>query len=1223
VMESINFFLTNASCVEYQDERLPLYEDEMNVSNTPPIEKKFFSSGRIYLTLFGKTDSHESVAIILNDFEFYFFAKIPSNTSTNAFVSNVRSFMPSGVRIEVVQRIPALGFCNGVQQSFVKFYMSSFSLGFIVRKLLLSKNFEICEADSFTSQHKTSFLVSQLFESISSPNLPASWFAWYKIDFKSNPTVVRGQRYTNCVRETIASCKHLQMLPDYDLFPRMNILSVDIECFSEVDHVFPTADTCPVNCIGVSLFVYDTANPQSSKITKRLAFSFLTNQDSPRVLKQLVGDEEFELHILPSEIEMFNAFRDFFFHCDVDIITGYNVWKFDFAYLFDRARVIDPTRKSRFYRLGKILHSWTGLGSPGSTTKSLSSSALGDNDFTMLNAPGITEVDVFAIVKNMKGFSSYKLKDVSKQILPNIDGKIDLPYAEINRLWRCFQQSGDVSLMSTIAGYCIRDADIPLLILDKIGFVSEQVAVSIATFTPITSLVSCGQTIKVRNMLFQQGHAMGFVFNQRNFSNDSDVFQGATVIKPIPGYYLEPVATLDFNSLYPSCIIMKNLCFSTLIVDDNYRTSGVPSRPTTVASLQDAVSDSVPEFSVTVDSVSGRTHRFAQHIPGIIPTMLSKLLEARSIVKRQISAAQRNNDGGCVEPWKMKQLNSRQLALKLCANSVFGFCNAKSNYRCLPVAESTTAIGRSAIDTAKRIAEAHPFNCKVVYGDTDSIMVKMPIDIGKPISLSGAIETARQIGVAVTSHFSGKMILEFENVKCPYLLTSKKKRYSGLVYTSHLSRPIVPDVKGFELVRKDSFPFCHKIQERLFSILMQPTLTDFESSEAENRIIKETRRQAAIEFITEMIQCLVRKTVKLDDLVTSKSLRREYKNIDSIIHAVVNKQIATVSPGREFSPGDRVPFLILTAKTVVVDPVFPSTVPTIDLRGHSSNLSERAVYVEFCKEFPLLNQNIDWQYYLGRIKPSLIQLMTIVSNSPKHVAQLNRLFDEATRSITRTTRTFSSQPHKDIGNYFNVKPTTHTPYALKSISILPPPPIRFLENNGPAIHQQQQIGIVENNGTAINQQAPVRFVENNRPAIHQQAPVRFVEPQLAQATVLVDNPQSALKQKRPRETDDCDNEGYPKRRFIEPASLLIPMTLTESDVNTEEIGMTRSPLFNTFSVLATGPGTIPSPSLIKPSIRQASGESIPAPLFKKQIPSTKRGKNPFSTTNDIRSFFKK
>jgi hypothetical protein len=33
-------------------------------------------SGRIYLTLFGKTDSHESVAIILNDFEFYIYSLV-------------------------------------------------------------------------------------------------------------------------------------------------------------------------------------------------------------------------------------------------------------------------------------------------------------------------------------------------------------------------------------------------------------------------------------------------------------------------------------------------------------------------------------------------------------------------------------------------------------------------------------------------------------------------------------------------------------------------------------------------------------------------------------------------------------------------------------------------------------------------------------------------------------------------------------------------------------------------------------------------------------------------------------------------------------------------------------------------------------------------------------------------------------------------------------------
>ncbi len=44
-----------------------------------------------------------------------------------------------------------------------------------------------------------------------------------------------------------------------------------------------------------------------------------------------------------------------------------------------------------------------------------------------------------------------------------------------------------------------------------------------------------------------------------------DKYEGAVVIEPTRGYYTEPVATLDFASLYPSIMMAHNLCYSTLV----------------------------------------------------------------------------------------------------------------------------------------------------------------------------------------------------------------------------------------------------------------------------------------------------------------------------------------------------------------------------------------------------------------------------------------------------------------------------------------------------------------------------------------------------------------------------------------------------------------------------------------------------------------------------------
>jgi DNA polymerase delta subunit 1 len=43
-------------------------------------------------------------------------------------------------------------------------------------------------------------------------------------------------------------------------------------------------------------------------------------------------------------------------------------------------------------------------------------------------------------------------------------------------------------------------------------------------------------------------------------------FEGATVIEPIRGYYSQPIATLDFSSLYPS-IMMAHSLFNTSLLN--------------------------------------------------------------------------------------------------------------------------------------------------------------------------------------------------------------------------------------------------------------------------------------------------------------------------------------------------------------------------------------------------------------------------------------------------------------------------------------------------------------------------------------------------------------------------------------------------------------------------------------------------------------------------------
>ena len=107
------------------------------------------------------------------------------------------------------------------------------------------------------------------------------------------------------------------------------------------------------------------------------------------------------------------------------------------------------------------------------------------------------------------------------------------------------------------------------------------------------------------------------------------------------------------------------------------------------------------------------------------------------------------------DPFKKAVLDGRQLALKISANSVYGFTGATiGKLPCLPISSSVTSYGRQMIETTKvvriftcmplqndelyaqeveaqySLANGRSHDAEVIYGDTDSVMVKFgPTDL--------------------------------------------------------------------------------------------------------------------------------------------------------------------------------------------------------------------------------------------------------------------------------------------------------------------------------------------------------------------------------------------------------------------------------------------------------------------------------------------------------------
>lgn len=83
-------------------------------------------------------------------------------------------------------------------------------------------------------------------------------------------------------------------------------------------------------------------------------------------------------------------------------------------------------------------------------------------------------------------------------------------------------------------------------------------------------------------------------------------------------------------------------------------------------------------------------------------------------------------------------------------------------------------------------------DAQVIYGDTDSVMVKFG-----PNDLAKVMELGAEAADIVTAKFVKPIKLEFEKVYFPYLLISKK-RYAGLYWTK-TEKYDKMDSKGIEV----------------------------------------------------------------------------------------------------------------------------------------------------------------------------------------------------------------------------------------------------------------------------------------------------------------------------------------------------------------------------------------------------------------------------------------
>jgi DNA polymerase delta subunit 1 len=417
------------------------------------------------------------------------------------------------------------------------------------------------------------------------------------------------------------------------------------------------------------------------------------------------------------------------------------------------------------------------------------SSAYGYNKYKKIKINGRVIFDMILYFNRFK-LEKYSLDVISKTFLN--EGKQDMPYKEMFRRFR--ERYG----LDEVADYCIKDSILVIRLFDKFSVWNELCETSKIMRCDMEDIYTRGEQLKITNQMIKECIDRKVVLVQRDTEQKRD-YGGATVLDPVIGIH-NNCAVLDFQSLYPSIIVTYNICPSTICRD------------------------------------------FSKSEIGLFPHCIQRLLTERKKVKDIIKSLP--EDASALE---RIVLDKKQNALKISANSMYGIMGFASNkyFGSISCAEKVTGVGRSVlIDTIDYIKEYFD-QVEVIYGDTDSCMLKFP----EYMDHEYVIEYSKFIADTVSDNLYGSIKLQFEEYYKKMILMNKK-RYIMVKLNNELK------FKGVMIARRG---YCEYAKEIYRSII--------------DMISKDYHIDEIKQFVDNKIRILSLNRVPLESLVITKSVK--------------------------------------------------------------------------------------------------------------------------------------------------------------------------------------------------------------------------------------------------------------------------------------------------------------------------------------------------------------
>ncbi|MDR0198623.1 MAG: DNA polymerase II [Methanomassiliicoccaceae archaeon] len=437
-----------------------------------------------------------------------------------------------------------------------------------------------------------------------------------------------------------------------------------------------------------------------------------------------------------NEKDIIDRFSEHILKEDPDVISGYNIENYDIKKIIERAQ------KNRMpdLRWGRD------RGHPRTVSEK----------FWRLK--GRLVVDAWWAVKRELRPKQETLNAVSMQLLG--EQKLDVDPKMMDQEWERDPEK--------VMRYSTRDAALSLRILNAVGTVRKGMDLAAVSKLPLEDVLTSGSSQLIDSILIRRADRLKVGVPLTGDFNRSEQIEGGYVHTMAPGLY-HWVCVLDFKSMYPSLIISKNICFTTISKDGD------------------------------IESPNGVRYVSKEKKEGILPGILDGLLKERDSIKKKMKAASED---------ERHYLDGLQNAVKILMNSFYGvFASSFYRFTDKNIGSSITAFARGTVKGI--ISDLEKEGIQVIYSDTDSVFVQSP---------HNGMDETLEFGMSMAKRYSAEgRQLEFEKIMEPLFSHGKKKRYVGKVMWPKEELLI----RGYEVRRSDSFDLQSRLLTELFEKILE------------------------------------------------------------------------------------------------------------------------------------------------------------------------------------------------------------------------------------------------------------------------------------------------------------------------------------------------------------------------------------------------------------------